>query len=84
MRAQATAVTILIILHNNNISKEVVGNFWDILNAILGHKSSESSSHIKQIKSTFATKGEFYHVCVLHQLQYAYVPLTFDLALASE
>ena len=26
------------------ISKEMVGNSWDILNAILGHESSESLS----------------------------------------
>jgi len=33
------------------ISKEAVGNAWDILNAILGHKFiTQLNSHIKRIK----------------------------------
>ena len=44
------------------ISKEAVGNSWDILNAILGHRydQNHSSSHTKRIKP----KCEFYHMCV--------------------
>ena len=56
------------------ISKEAVGNSWDILYAILGHKLSSKSSKqgdTKRINPTFATENEFYHICVL---QCAYAP----------
>ena len=65
------------------ISEEAVGNSSDILNAILGQKYHQNhpNTHNKQIKPWFATKSEFYHLCVL---QYAYAPLTYDLDMVSE
>ena len=63
------------------ISKEAVGNSWDTLNTILGHRYQNHPNRvIKQIKPKFAT-SVFDNVCVL---QYAYAPLTFDLDLVSE
>ena len=51
------------------ISKEVVRNSWDSLNAILGHKYHQnhpesviSLSIIKRIKPKFETKGELQHI----------------------
>ena len=54
------------------IPKEAVGNFWDTLNTILHHKyhHNHPNSGIKQIKPKFATKSEFYYICVF---QYACV-----------
>ena len=44
------------------ISKEAVGNAWDILNAILGHKFiTHLNSHIKRIKPNLQQKSHSLH-----------------------
>ena len=55
------------------ISEETVGNSWDILYSILGHKYHQNrpNSHTKQINLKCATESEFCHICVL---QCAYAP----------
>ena len=42
-------------------------NFLDILNTIMGHKFHQNhpNSHIKWVKPTYATKSEFYYICLL-------------------
>ena len=50
------------------MSKEAVGNSWDILYIFMSQMSSESSKQslfTKRINPTFATESEFYHICVL-------------------
>ena len=58
------------------ISKEALGNSWDILSAILSHKY-----HQNHPERNLQPKTEFDHVCVF---PYAYAPLMFDLDLVSE
>ena len=60
-------------------SKKAVGNYWDILNAILGHKYHQNHPYrviAREQSQDLQPKNDFYHICVFQYFSQSIDQLT--------